>query len=632
MKISVVILNWNRPEDTIKAADSVLAQDHPDFELVIWDNASTDNSHAALESRFGHEPKVRLLFADANYGVAGGRNRAFRETTGDLMFWLDSDAWLEDRRALNLVDKYFAEHPDTGAISCGVKRPDGRVMWPFSRPADEWWSREFDTIRVDGCSFAVRRGVYEKVGGFAEHFSPYGAEDRHFAFKVVGAGHRVVFFPAVYVTHAFAGHGRTSRQFAMHVRNMLLIPLELFPMPHNLLSAAKLAAGLFREALEQRQGTAYFKGLFRAVAGFRSANRHVMSREGWRTFRRLISEDKSLSPSSLKRRTRRALGDAWFYTRVLFVLFPAKAAVHLSAVLLPSKRRKFELAVLALCNHCFKALINPNFYLSIEKRYDTQDIVDFFGISKRMNAGRAWYKGKRLLEIGCGLGKYSIEAAARGAREVCGIDINEEGIRFATAKTQQLGLANVSFQAMSACRLQFEDNAFDGAFSHTVLEHLPDVPAALAEVYRVLKPGAEFIFTFNPFRSRHGAHVNHFIGIPWPCFFFEQETIAIFWTRQRDAFLTSRSASPEMALLQNSVGIAGLNRLRVSELEAMIRNSRFTIAATAAFNDEAFLLRLFPFLKRIPDVYEYLRGSVAFRLLKPCKENAAAGTFLNPET
>ena len=49
MKISVVILNWNRPEDTVKAADSVLAQDHPDFELVILDNASTDNSRAALE-------------------------------------------------------------------------------------------------------------------------------------------------------------------------------------------------------------------------------------------------------------------------------------------------------------------------------------------------------------------------------------------------------------------------------------------------------------------------------------------------------------------------------------------------------------------------------------------------------
>ena len=600
MKISVVILNWNRPEDTVKAADSVLAQDHPDFELVIWDNASTDDSRAALESRFGHEPKVRLLFADANYGVAGGRNRAFRETTGNLVFWLDSDAWLEDRRALNLVDKYFAEHPDAGAISCGVKRPDGHVMWPFSRPADEWWSREFDTIRVDGCSFAVRRGVYEKVGGFAEHFSPYGAEDRHFAFKVVGAGHRVVFFPSVYVTHAFAGHGRTSQQFAMHVRNMLLIPLELFPMPHNLLSASKLAAGLLREALEQRQGPAYFQGVVRAATDLRASNRRVMGRDGWNTLRRLISEDKALAPSSLKHRARRALGDAWFYARVLFVLFPAKAMAHLLAALFPGRQLAIRVQALRWCNRLFKKPTNPKDFLCLDTFFGKQDTTEFFGLSKHLGAGQTWFQGKRLLEIGCGLGKCSAAALARGAREVCGIDVNTEGIAFAQRKAREQSLANASFHEMSVYALRFEDSSFDGAFSHTVFEHLTDVPKALTEIYRVLKPGAEFVFTFDSFRSRHGAHVSHFVGLPWSCFFFGPAAVEAFWTQERDAYLKAMHVDSNVVLLETSGGIGGLNRMKVSELEELIGRSAFTLVARQAYNQETGLLSLCPFIRKIP--------------------------------
>ena len=296
MKVSVIILNWNRPTDTVKAAKSVLVQDHPDIELVIWDNASTDNSKTVLESQFGQEPRVHLVFADANYGVAGGRNRAFPLATGDLLLSLDSDAFFDSRDALSLITARVESDTSLGAVSFEVKRPDGHLMWPFSRPAATWRTREFETIRVDGCAFGVRRNVFEAVGGFAEHFSPYGAEDQHFAFRVISAGYRIIYFPTVNVIHTFSMQGRTSEQLAMHMRNMLLIPLELFPMPHGLASAAKLAIGFLHDSCEQHQLSAYFKGLYCAFRGY-SAHRHGMSREGWQKFRMLVQEDKALAKS-----------------------------------------------------------------------------------------------------------------------------------------------------------------------------------------------------------------------------------------------------------------------------------------------------------------------------------------------
>jgi hypothetical protein len=90
-------------------------------------------------------------------------------------------------------------------------------------------------MRVDGCAFAARREAFERAGGFAEHFSPYGAEDAHFAYKVLDAGYRILYYPRAVAVHAFSPAGRTGIQFIMHVRNMLLIPLarvrRLAPAP-----------------------------------------------------------------------------------------------------------------------------------------------------------------------------------------------------------------------------------------------------------------------------------------------------------------------------------------------------------------------------------------------------------------
>lgn len=293
MCISVVILNWNRPEDTLHAVRTTLQQTDAEFEILVWDNASTDASREILSAALSAEPRVRLLWGDANYGVAGGRNRAFREARGDILISLDSDAWIETPDGLARTARLFDAEPDCGAISFEVQRPDGHLMWPFARPAAQWRTRRFDTIRVDGCSFATRRAVFERIGGFAEHFSPYGAEDQYFAYQVIGAGFRVIYEPSIHVIHAFTPRARQGRQFAMHVRNMLWMPLELFPFPDGLLRTAAQALYLWREGREQRQTSAFREGVWEAVTGFRWSRRQPLSRAAWNQLRALIRADKA---------------------------------------------------------------------------------------------------------------------------------------------------------------------------------------------------------------------------------------------------------------------------------------------------------------------------------------------------
>ncbi len=98
--------------------------------------------------------------------------------------------------------------------------------------------------------------------------------------------------------------------------------------------------------------------------------------------------------------------------------------------------------------------------------------------------------GMRLLDCGCGPGSITVglaELVAPG--EVIGIDANADLIATAQANAANGGISNVTFQTGDAYRLPFDENSFDAIWVHAVLEHLADRPAALRELYRVLKPG-----------------------------------------------------------------------------------------------------------------------------------------------
>jgi len=98
--------------------------------------------------------------------------------------------------------------------------------------------------------------------------------------------------------------------------------------------------------------------------------------------------------------------------------------------------------------------------------------------------------GMRVLGIGCGLGSISVGlAAAVAPDEFQGIDMEQSQIDVATSVAQEAGLSNVLFQVADALDLPFPDDYFDAVHCNATFVHIPDTSAALAEMYRVLKPG-----------------------------------------------------------------------------------------------------------------------------------------------
>lgn len=101
------------------------------------------------------------------------------------------------------------------------------------------------------------------------------------------------------------------------------------------------------------------------------------------------------------------------------------------------------------------------------------------------------YKGKRLLEVGCGLGIDLVRFARAGA-VVTGVDLAEVSIDLARKNFVQEGLT-ADLQVMNGEDLQFGDNSFDVVYAHGVLQYTADTQRMINELHRVLQPSGEAI-------------------------------------------------------------------------------------------------------------------------------------------
>ena len=101
------------------------------------------------------------------------------------------------------------------------------------------------------------------------------------------------------------------------------------------------------------------------------------------------------------------------------------------------------------------------------------------------------YKGKRLLEVGCGVGLDLVRFAQHGAI-VTGVDLAEASIKLAKKNFAFHGVTG-DLQIMDGEHLDFNDESFDVAYAHGVLQYTADAKRMIQEIIRILKPGGEAI-------------------------------------------------------------------------------------------------------------------------------------------
>ncbi len=160
---SVVICTYNRSQRLRGALDSVSRQDESDYELIVVDDGSEDDTAEVVASF--DSPLVRYV-RRPNGGLSTARNTGIKVAQGEFVIFLDDDDRVEPSWLSTLASRIG---PRIGLVSCGCRFYSPVSDWEMiSLPTEQPAAFNGVTALFLAGTFAVRRQLYERVGGYAE--------------------------------------------------------------------------------------------------------------------------------------------------------------------------------------------------------------------------------------------------------------------------------------------------------------------------------------------------------------------------------------------------------------------------------------------------------------------------------
>jgi glycosyltransferase involved in cell wall biosynthesis len=120
--VSVIVPTYNRAYCICAAIDSVLAQTHANWEMIIIDDGSTDNTKDLVLSKYGHDERIRYFY-QRNFGVSVARNSGLRQARGEFIAFLDSDDLWEPWK-LEIEVLVLNRLPEAGMVWTDMKAVD----------------------------------------------------------------------------------------------------------------------------------------------------------------------------------------------------------------------------------------------------------------------------------------------------------------------------------------------------------------------------------------------------------------------------------------------------------------------------------------------------------------------------
>ncbi|MBE9222983.1 glycosyltransferase family 2 protein [Cyanobacterium stanieri LEGE 03274] len=218
LSISVVICTYNREAYLKDALNSLLNQDLEDYEIVVVDNASTDNTATIVKELLGDNPQLKYVY-EPTLGLSVARNTGVKSTTGDIVAYLDDDA-IAPPQWLKTLLRVF-ENDDQVAIAGGkvdLILPEGFSELPswlsddmaialgFYDLGDEVKQIDDAGLTPRGLNYSFRRSFWQEVGGFDVKFDRVGKNllsngDLVFTETAIRRGKKVLYIPAAKVGH-----------------------------------------------------------------------------------------------------------------------------------------------------------------------------------------------------------------------------------------------------------------------------------------------------------------------------------------------------------------------------------------------------------------------------------------------
>src|SRR6267142_6705135 len=185
MKVLIGITTHNRADILAKSIQSALDQDYADKEVMVFDDASTDETPSIREEF----PSVRWYRTETNQGYLFARNKLMRETDADCYFSLDDDAWFIQRDEISRGMAFMKLRPEVAALAYDILSPD--------RPQAVEHSEPWKTNLFIGCGHMLRLSAVREVSYYTPNPGFYGAEEKDLCVQLLDKNYEILFLPGV---------------------------------------------------------------------------------------------------------------------------------------------------------------------------------------------------------------------------------------------------------------------------------------------------------------------------------------------------------------------------------------------------------------------------------------------------
>lgn len=243
-KVAIIALNWNGRDDTLACLDSLSQLNYPDYEIIVVDNGSSDDSVAAVHAAY---PQVTLIETGDNLGFVGGNNAGLeraRAIKADYALLLNNDTEVEPN-FLRLLVEAAESDPKVGMV--------GPMIYYFDRPQVIWsaggaidWDKgathmmgldEIDSGQfgdsyrpvdfVTGCALLIKMPLVEQVGMLDPRFFAY-YEETEWCARVSRTGFKILHVPQAKIWHKISPAAReASPQVHYYMTRNRLLFLKL---------------------------------------------------------------------------------------------------------------------------------------------------------------------------------------------------------------------------------------------------------------------------------------------------------------------------------------------------------------------------------------------------------------------
>lgn len=239
MTASILIGSRNRVHVLERCLKSLQLQDHSDIEVLVLDDSEDPQEYNRLFKTIA-DPRFQLIHSPRQLGVSGSRNKLMEKANGDIYFFIDDDAYFNEKNAISLALDIFSAQPKVGILTFKIQN-HGLVEREYNVPFNVRAIRQKPQLLEQsrfvgyflGTAHAIRRDLIKECGSYNNELF-FGEEELDLSYLAISFGWKIYYESKILVHHVpqpsvIDKCGHKGEELFHHIKNRFYLAYRYLP-------------------------------------------------------------------------------------------------------------------------------------------------------------------------------------------------------------------------------------------------------------------------------------------------------------------------------------------------------------------------------------------------------------------